>query len=95
MTDQFHTYPYRRYIFSLELNFRSPESSARCHMHINNKIMTLSVCVIIMHNIELLTNSTLWINDIIPLQCEPTHTHAGTQRHTLREKVKLLKRWLF
>jgi hypothetical protein len=34
-----------------------------------------------MHNIELLTNPTLWINDIIPLQCETTNTHART--HTL------------
>jgi len=47
-----------------------------------------------MHNIELLTNSTLWINDIIPLQCEPTHTHEHTRTHAhkLSEKVRLLKR---
>jgi len=52
--------------------------------------MTLTVC---QHydNIELLNNSTFWINDIIPLQCEPTHPHARTQKHTLREKVRLLK----
>ena len=34
-----------------------------------------------MHNTELLTNSTLWINDTIPLQCEPTHARARTHTH--------------